>query len=88
MKFSSIILASLATATFAQKDKEQKQKDKRSRLIRLLRKEAAVRLDDDKNVIFNDEYRGMQCLTSSTPEYKNLGLLNKNQARIFICQSK
>ena len=88
MKFSSILLASLATVSFAQKDKDQKHKDKRSRLLRNLRKEASVRLDDDSKVAFNDDSIGMQCLTSSTPEYKNLGKLSKKQARIFICQSK
>ena len=88
MKFSSILLASLATVSFAQKNKEQKHKDKRSRLLRNLRKEASVRLDNDDKVAFNDDSLGMQCLTSSTPEYKNLGNLTKKQARIFICQSK
>merc|ERR1712050_340825 len=62
------------------------QKDKKHRLLRNLRKEASVRLDDDGRVAFDDDSLGMQCLTSSG-EYKNLGQLNKSQARIFICQN-
>ena len=89
MKFSNFFLASLAiTGTLAGKNKEQKQKDKKSRLLRNLRKEAPVRLNNDGEVIFDDDSLGMQCLTSSTAQYQGLGQLSFEEARIFICQSK
>ena len=100
MKFSNLIIASLALTTEASKEKEQKLKDKKSRLLRNLRKEAPVKLDkdslelppDERVVIYDDDFLGMQCLTGSG-QFENLtenqkGKLNHEQARIFICQRK
>ena len=100
MKFSNLIIASLALTTEASKEKEQKLKDKKSRLLRNLRKEAPVTLNEDslgapaheREVVYDDNFLGMQCLTGSG-EFENLtenqkGKLNHEQARIFICQRK
>ena len=94
MKFSNLIIASLAITTEAGKNKEQKLKDKKSRLLRNLRKEAPVKLNnpEDKVVLYDDNALGMQCLTGSG-EFESLnenqkGKLNHEQARIFICQRK
>merc|ERR1711937_968460 len=91
MKFSTLIIASLAITTEAGKNKEQKLKDKKSRLLRNLRKEAPVKLKSLTEVEYDDDALGMQCLTASG-EYdsfneqlqgKDKGLLNHEQARIF-----
>ena len=86
MKLAALIIATLVGVE-AGKNKEQKLKDKKSRLLRNLRKEAPVALDVEGAVIFDDDALGMQCLTSSG-EYEKLGQLNHEQARIFICQSR
>ena len=86
MKLTGLIIATLVGVE-AGKNKEQKLKDKKSRLLRNLRKEAPVALNNEGAVIFDDDALGMQCLTSSG-DYENLGQLNHDQARVFICQSK
>merc|ERR1719191_2486464 len=86
MKLTGLIIAALVSVGEAGKNKEQKLKDKKSRLLRNLRKEAPVTLNNDGAVIFDDDALGMQCLTSSGA-YENLGQLNHDQARVFICQT-
>ena len=71
------------------KDKRaQKQKDKKSRILRNLRKEAPVKLDDNGNVAFDEDSLAIKCLTSKTKEYKKMGTMTLKQAKIFVCQSK
>ena len=71
------------------KDKRaKKQKDKKSRILRNLRKEAPVKLDDEGNVAFDEDSLAIKCLTSKTKEYKKMGTMTLNQAKIFVCQSK
>ena len=70
------------------KDKRaKKQKDKKSRILRNLRKEAPVILENGK-VAFDDDSLAIKCLTSKTKEYKKMGSLSLKQAKIFVCQSK
>jgi len=70
------------------KDKRaKKQKDKKSRILRNLRKEAPVKLDDEGNVAFDEDSLAIKCLTSKTKEYKKMGTMTLNQAKIFVCQT-
>jgi len=91
MKFSSTVavLAVVALAGKTEKEKAQKQKDRKSRLLRNLRKEAPARLNSDLDdaVEFDTDSIGIQCLTSSSPEYKNRGNISYAKARILICQT-
>ena len=65
-----------------------KQKDKKSRLLRNLRKEAPARLAQDGSIEFDTDSIAIQCLTSNSADYQNAGLLDFNLAQIVICQSK
>ena len=94
MKLLSVLLLGLVLGMdddAKQKKKEkraQKQKDKKSRILRNLRKEAPVILDADGNVAFDEDSLAIKCLTSKTKEYKKMGTMTLKQAKIFVCQSK
>ena len=65
-----------------------KKKDKKSRILRKLRKEAPVTLDESREIIFDEDSLAIKCLTSKGKEYKKMGSLSRKQAKIFVCQRK
>ena len=69
-------------------DLKKKLKDKKSRSIRKLRKEAPVRLSSDGGIEFDTDSAAIHCLTSSTDDYQNAGTIDFNLAQIVVCQSE
>jgi hypothetical protein len=67
---------------------DKKAKDKKSRMLRNLRKSAPVSLTDNGEVLFNENAESILCLTSQTADYEDMGTLNYSEASILVCQSE
>ena len=67
---------------------EEKAKDKKSKMLRNLRKSAPVALDDIGEITFDNDAESILCLTSETEEYDNMGTLTFTEASILVCQRK
>lgn len=80
------VLAVVAMAAKTDQDLKKKLKDKKSRSIRKLRKEAPVRLSSDGGIEFDTDSAAIHCLTSSTDDYQNAGTIDFNLAQIVVCQ--
>ena len=90
MKLAALLLVGLGLVEAGDKDgkMKQKRKDKKSRMLRNLRKEAPVTLDNNGDVTFYDDAISIQCLTGQG-NYAGLGAeLTQTEAKSLVCQSK
>lgn len=88
MKLAALLLVGLGLVEAGDKDgkMKQKRKDKKSRMLRNLRKEAPVTLDNNGDVTFYDDAISIQCLTGQG-NYAGLGAeLTQTEAKSLVCQ--